>query len=295
MKPIVLYCKSYRTDLNRVIRLTQSIKYFNVDNIPFYISVPECDLDLFRKNICNQIANIISDDDIISASPNITQERVNRTPGNIAQQIVKSEFWRLNLSYTYLCVDSDSFFIRPFSATDFLSPDGTPYTMLDEGHELLNDAIQNKKINILLDFYKEAEQLQKIFGREGRHYSFGPFPVVWHRDVWQSLDTEFLKPQGLSFADAIEIAPIESRWYGESLLAYKRIKLLPCQPLFKVYHYAWQYDKDRRAGVSHNDLSKLYCGVIFQSSWERNIDWPSEGGNYLSKLGRKFKRYIGKI
>jgi hypothetical protein len=99
----------------------------------------------------------------------------------------------------------------------------------------------------------------------------------------------------MNLADAILQAPIESRWYGEALLAYGAIPLLPCQALFKVYHYAWQYDRDRRDGVTSLDLAQFYCGEIKQSNWEREMDWPREGGNNFSRLGRRLRRYLGRI
>lgn len=47
----------------------------------------------------------------------------------------------------------------------------------------------------------------------------------------------------MSLLDAILLAPLELRWYGEARLRYQAIPLMPCQPLFKVYHCAWQLDK----------------------------------------------------
>ena len=216
-------------------------------------------------------------------------------PGSMSQQVVKSEFWRLGHSISYVCLDSDAIFIRPFSAADFVAPDGVPYTVLDEAHELLDDAIRHRHERVLQAFVREAELVQGIFGRKGRRYSFGPFPLVWHRAVWESLDINFLQPKNLSFADAIELAPIESRWYGEALLAYKEIPLLPCQAIFKVYHYAWQLDRDRRNSVSDEILKEIYVGVIYQSAWERELDWPAEGGNMASHLGRRIRRKLGRI
>lgn len=85
----------------------------------------------------------------------------------------------------------------------------------------------------------------------------------------------------MSLLDAILLAPLESRWYGEALLRYQAIPLMPCQPLFKVYHYAWQLDQ-------------LYSGVIYQSAWEREMDWPREGGNWSSRLARRLRRRLGR-
>jgi len=295
MKPLALYCKSYSTDLRRVVRLAQSIRQFNVERLPFYVSVLQAELPLFRDHLGGLDVELMADEDILRASPRIDAAKVAGMPGSVAQQVVKSEFWRLNLSTACVCLDSDALFIRPFGQADFMSPDGTPYTMLDEAHDLLEDALRQKRQRVVDAFQPEADLVQQLFGRLGRRYSFGPFPVVWHRDVWQSLDERYLQPRGMSFADAITQAPIESRWYGEALLAYQAVPLLPCQALFKVYHYAWQFDQDRRHGISTEQLVRLYCGVIYQSSWERELDWPHEGGNSLSRLGRRLRRRLGRI
>jgi hypothetical protein len=295
MSQLALYCKSYSTDLRRVLRLMASIGRFNSSQIPVYISVPEADLALFREHLRGSQAHLLSDESILQASPRIDAAQVARMNGAIAQQVVKSEFWRLGLSQAYVCLDSDAVFIRPFDAQDFLASDGYPYTVLDEAHELLEGALQHGRGRIVDAFISEAGQVQQKFGRQGRRYSFGPFPLVWHRAVWESLDQRYLQPRGISFADAIAEAPIESRWYGEALLAYQAIPLHPCQALFKVYHYAWQLDKETHLGITQTQLSPLYCGVIYQSAWERELDWPMEGGNRLSRWGRKIRRLLGRI
>jgi len=295
MKPFALFCKSYRVDVRRVVRLAQSVQRFNQEQLPFYVSVPQTDFALFREQLGGLPVELLTDDEIVQASPRIDKAQLARMAGSVSQQVVKSEFWRLNLSTAFLCLDSDAVFIRPFGVADFLTPDGTPYTMIDEAHDLLEAAIHRGRERVAYAFAAEATQVQNLMGRVGRRYSFGPFPLVWHRAVWESLDTQFLQPQGISLADAIGKAPIESRWYGEALLAYQAVPLMPCQALFKVYHYAWQFDQDRRAGVGAEQLASLYLGVIYQSAWERDMDWPSEGGNALSRLGRSLRRKLGRI
>jgi len=295
MTPLVLYCKSYRTDLRRVLRLAESIRTHNVEQIPFYVSVPRQDLALFRDQLAGHTLELLADEDILQAAQPGVAEQVARMPGYLAQQVVKSEFWRLGHAQAYVCIDSDAFFIRPIRRNDFIAADGGPYTMMDEAHDLLEGALQHKRQRILDGFVHEADLVQGLFGRQGRRYSFGPFPLVWHRDVWQSLDARYLLPRAMTLADAIEQAPIESRWYGEALLAWQAVPLRPCQALFKVYHYAWQYDRDLRIGVTPAKLAQLYCGVIHQSAWERELDWPQEGGNMLSRLGRRLRRKLGRI
>lgn len=43
MEKPVLFCKTYRNDLYRVVNLIDSVKTHNCDKIPLYISVPACD------------------------------------------------------------------------------------------------------------------------------------------------------------------------------------------------------------------------------------------------------------
>jgi len=295
MLPLTLYCKSYSTDLRRLVRLALSIQQFNTEKIPFYVSVPGAELALFRTHLTGADVHLLADEDILDVSPRIDAAKVYAMPGNLSQQIIKSEFWRLGLSHAYVCLDSDAVFIRSFGQDDFMTADGTPYTMMDEAHDLLEDAMRHKRERVIHAFHREAAHVQQLFGRAGRRYSFGPFPVVWHRKVWQSLDDQYLQPRGMSFADAIAQAPIESRWYGEALLAWKAVPLLPCQALFKVYHYAWQFDQDRRRGIQNEQLSQSYCGVIYQSAWERDMDWPNEGGDFGSRLSRRLRRMLGRI
>jgi hypothetical protein len=220
---------------------------------------------------------------------------LDQLPGNITQQIVKSEFWRLGISDAYLCLDSDSLFIRPFSMLDYMHPNGTPYFVMSEAQSFMDQALSLRKTNVINNFYRESALFQQIFQREGKAYSFGPMPIVWHRAVWESLENQYLKPRGMNFVDAIMQAPLESRWYGEALLKYKAIEMVTAEPFFKVYHYAWQLDADRRRGVGAAELAQLYSGVIYQSSWERGMDWPQEGGSVWSRWGRRIKRKLGRI
>lgn len=295
MSELVLYCKSYRTDLRRLVRLATSVQKFNQEGLAFHVSVPASDLTLFRQHLDERSVVLHADEEILKASPEFGTNTLIGMPGGLSQQVVKSEFWRLGLAPCYLCLDSDAFFIRPFGKADFLAPDGTPYTVIDEGHEILEDALREGKPHVLDAYHAEARKVQDLLGRPGRTYNFGPLPVVWHAKVWASLYERYLLPRAITLADAILQAPSEVRWYGEALLHYKAIRLEPCQSFFKVYHYAWQFDRDERVGMNHSDLSRLYSGVINQSAWEREMDWPREGGSLKSRIARRLRRRLGRI
>ena len=76
-------------------------------NIPIYISVPEKDLDLFNsKNL--EKTHLIKDETICEVDTS--------KPGWIQQQIVKANFWNTGICKNYLCIDSDSYFIKPFKS-----------------------------------------------------------------------------------------------------------------------------------------------------------------------------------
>jgi hypothetical protein len=294
MKPFVLYCKSYSVDVKRVARLAETIQKFNVDRLPFYVSAPEKDIPLFREYLANSDVELIADESIIESNPNMDPIRLATLPGKLSQQIIKSEFWRLGLCKAYLCLDSDCAFIRPFQTAEFITSDGTPYTIIDEGRDILFPALSQRKQQIQENFLRESKAVQHEFGRVGKVYNFGPNSPVWDRRVWQSLDEEMLKPKKLSLLDLIVKTPVEMRWYGEALLRYHAIELLPSQPFMKMYHYAWQLKKDQRDGIGIEQLSNLYCGVVYQSAWEREMDWPREGGNWPSRLARRLRRRLGR-
>ena len=99
MHKIVLYCKSYDKDVYRAKTLLDSIIKFNIDNIPFYISVPKKDIELFRNILGNEHYILLDDESIDSENS-----------GWIGQQIIKSQFWKLGLCKNYICIDSDCSF-----------------------------------------------------------------------------------------------------------------------------------------------------------------------------------------
>ena len=259
MHKIVLYCKSYRNDLDRVVALLASITKHNKDNIPFYISVPRHDLNTFEATLKDGFIKIIPDDEI---DPNCE--------GWIGQQIVKSQFWKLGLCENYVCLDSDSEFVRDFYISDFMFDENTPYTICHEHRELFEWADRN---NLGFDPYqsylRDRHTIKNLFQNPTQvTHDFGPSPVIWSRKVWESLEENYIKPSGLTFSQLIQHTGSEFTWYGEWLLRSRAIPLIPRGPLFKVYHYQQQYVEDRMKDISLDQLKKYYMGIILQSNWK---------------------------
>ena len=92
MSDVSIFCKSYRNDLERAVAMAESVRRFNRDSLPFYISVPRGDLDLFRSRIGSEGVTWLVDEDIISANPATALNTYQALPGFIFQQVVKAEF-----------------------------------------------------------------------------------------------------------------------------------------------------------------------------------------------------------
>jgi hypothetical protein len=211
-------------------------------------------------------------------------------PGSLSQQIVKSEFWRLGLTENYLCLDSDCLFIRPFTAADFLSVDGTPYTVLHQNKELFQIATNRGHHKVERDLRAEADRVQSLFGRVGPRYYCAPAPFIWSAMVWQSLDQEYLRPKGITLWDAVTPEYPETLIYGEALLKYRAIPVLAIEPLFRTYHYEWQYFLMRRLGETEVKVAQHYLGIIYQSAWESHSQLGKSDKSFLSRLVRQIKR-----
>lgn len=291
MTPIVvLFCKSYRDDVLRAQKLARSVEQFNRDRLPFYMCVPERDLDLFREKCPEPGINWVTDEDIVKSNSRLNLEEIRALPGGLAQQVVKSEFWRLGTSENYLCLDSDCYFIRDFGADSFVSSDGTPYTVMHESRELVHFAEIAGLPKIAQNRDRECADIMGLFGRDGRCWDFGPIPVVWNARVWRDLDQKYLQPHGQTLIDAIRRHPGELRWYGEALLAYKSIPLNPIEPMFRCYHYEEQYYFWKRAGETEEQLARHFLGVCLQSNWDKRLDL--EKRFRYSKLRRAVRRMI---
>jgi hypothetical protein len=86
-----LYCKSYSADLRRVVRLAQSVERFNNELIPFYVSVPREDVQLFKEHLSSFQVEILDDQSIIACTAYANSPVLKHLPGHLSQQIVKSE------------------------------------------------------------------------------------------------------------------------------------------------------------------------------------------------------------
>lgn len=293
MKDLVLYCKSYRNDFLRLKRLLSSIQQFNADQIPFYISTPKVDRDSLIAILGEDVGYVwVADEDIVAANPRTDIEKYLVMPGGLSQAIVKSEFWRLEICENYLCLDSDCVFIRPFNKQDFLFSESVPFTVLHQNKEYFQLAMNRGQEKVVKNLRAEARRVQALFGRDGPEFYCAPAPFIWSARVWGSLDKEYLQPHGITLWDLVSPEYPETLIYGEALLKYQAIPVVAVEPLFKVYHYDWQYFLMRRLGETEEKLADNYLGVLYQSNWESNLHFGEESKSWPSRALRSLKRFF---
>jgi len=293
LKDLILYCKSYRRDFLRLKRLLESIQKYNVDQIPFYISTPQ---DQFAElqNILGSSEGYhwVSDESIIAANPRVAPGIEKTRTGSLAQQVIKSEFWRLGVSENYVCLDSDCVFLKEFSRKHFIATDGNPYTVIYQNKEFFQLAIDRNHPKVEENLRLEGDRVKALFNRDGPNYYCPCPPFIWSTKVWRSLDEQFLNPKGKTFWDVCTPEHPETLLYLEALLNFKAIPLHPIEQLFRIYYYDWQFYLLRRLGESEDKLTKNYLGVIYQSNWDSDLDLGSSEKSFLSRSNRKLKRFF---
>ena len=292
MHNFCLIVKSYYNDLNRAKRLVKSIQQFNVDNLPLYLIVPQTDLDSFKKMLGTESLVFITDDEILEKTMALSKAQKIELPPVTMQQVVKSEFWRLELAENFLIIDSDSYFIKDFSIKDFMFNDSTPYTIMNEGRHQLDWAARAGNERFMRDYHELRERALILFGRKGPHFDFAPTPMICSSKVWQAMYDKVAKPKEESFYDQIVQFPCETQLYGEFLLHDQTIPIIPREPLFKVWGFEDQWKEGISLGETDEVLAKNYLGVIDQSYWSRSLDAYSKYQKKKIKWKRRIRRWI---
>jgi len=295
----VLLCKSYRGDVLRVKRLLESLAGHNPERLPVVLAVPEADMAVFREIVAGHTTLLVSDEDIVRSHPQAAERdllaRYRATPGYRLQQVVKADAWRLLGCESWLCIDSDTVFLRDISRADFLTPAGHPYTLMHQSRELMQLALNRGHADMLTHFREESARMKAMFGRTGPDLDFGPTPALWSARVWADLHEHMLAPRGWTLWDAIDHIPTEIRWYGEALLAYRSIPLDAIEPLFRVYHHEWQFFALQRQGETPQTLAAQFLGAVYQSNWEFELDAAGtrSAASRLSRYLKRWRRRLG--
>ncbi|MEY4749921.1 MAG: hypothetical protein RIQ60_2135 [Pseudomonadota bacterium] len=292
MNDFAIVCKTYRADVRRFARLCSSLERNNPVQFPLVAIVPESDMPIFEPLVRNHRFQLITDESVVAAHPRAVREhlleRYRRTAGYLSQQVVKSEVWRVLGCRNYLCVDADTYFIRPLQSSDFMSAKGDLYSVIGQDKDTFALAYAQLHGEFWEQFARDGAAVRELFERDGPLYSFGPLPVLWSAEVWRRLDEEWLQVRGWTLWDAIDKHPHEAHWYGEFLLHSRAIPLVPIGPLARCYHHQWMQKCWRNLGESDESLASVYIAVVSQSNWDEELDVQPRR-SVLSRWARRIK------
>lgn len=261
---IILFCKSYHRDVDRAKILFDSIKKHNKHDIPFYISIPKKDLELFQSKLGTEGWNAIFDEDLTSL--------INHQ-SHFTQQLFKMEFYKTKIAKYFFLADSDMYFIKDFYKTDFVTEDGIPYMTMHECKDLMELSWIIKGGNVLIEWFNaERKPIMELFGRYGKPYDYSGTANLYVSDTFEGLYKNYCVPNNLTFLDLLNYKASENTWYGEYML-FSGTKFYPCAPMFKTFHYPEQYTLSKELGITEEMLSENYLGITMQSNWDAPLKY----------------------
>jgi len=270
---LALLLKSYAGDADFAERLLASFARHNPTGLHLYCVVPPADLPLFEPFAGEHVTVL---DEAPFARHLVHEPVAGLRPGYVNQEIVKLAFHELGLAENYFCVDSDAVFIRDIFESDFIAPDGNPYTVLVEDNDLKAEPAYYRQY-----WVGREPQLRRIADLVGYRD-----PVlrtchghqVFSSTVLASFVADFLTPREWDYRDAIAEAPYEFSWYNLWLQATNPIPIHQREPLVKVFHHESQHLEAILRGITETDLARGYLAVVVNSSFARNLaSSPSAG------------------
>jgi hypothetical protein len=274
MHNLVIFTPSYINDLDRLEILKASVDKFNADKIPFFIVVPQKDLEIIRDRIVTgkerYELNFITDEEVL-------RSQGEQKDGWKKQQVKKLAFWELGICNFYAIIDSDIYFIQNFHVSDFMRDESTPYLSMFEVHET-----QDKSF------------VKNYFNRTGKNYSFVCPGQVFSRFVLDDMKKNFLVGKDLCWNDLINLCPWEYQWYGEYYLKCRIHELLPTTRLVKSFWIQLHYIAERVRGYTEEDfINDGYIAVLMQNRWVKGTIYKPVKWAFLIKHIRKVvKRFI---
>ncbi len=251
--PMVLFCKTYKKNLNRLKILKISIDKYNKDKIPFYIVCPKSIVTNVKQMINSEIAyypiTVLAEEEFLQDS--------KCSKGWLNQQIVKLRFYKANIAEFYLAIDDDSYFIKDFHISDFMYDEKTPYIVCHQGKDarLINCKFGNS------DMFPKEHAIKLFFKRKGLNYRFLTSPIMFSSKVCKELDEKY------NVETLIKLISCEASWHGEYLLAHNTIPFRLSEPFFKAFVYEKMYRLySKQLNICLEDIKQNYLGVVIQNN-----------------------------
>jgi hypothetical protein len=282
MHDFAMLLKSYGADSELADRLLKSFNTFNSERINLYIVVPESDVNRFERWSSETIEVL---PESLLAQHLVDSEVHGIRPGYINQEIIKLSFWELGLAHAYFCIDSDAEFIRPFTVSDFMFDERTPFSVLVEDKDL--KAEPGYFAQHWQGRERSIRRIQDLVGLQDPRLLTCHGHQVFSSKVLCSLREDFMASRGWSYRDLLEESPYEFSWYNMWLQKSQMIDIRACEPLVKTFHNENQFLASRLENQTSADLARSYVAVVvnsnFANSWE-GLDSRSEASTALASL-----------
>ena len=279
MSSFAILLKSYSGDLEYARRLIASFTAHNPDGLMMFCVVPEADVKQFEE-LASEHVRVMSEQPL--AHHFVDAPLFGLRTGYINQEIVKLSFHELGLADAYFCVDSDAVFIRDLHESDFIAPDGIPYTVLVEDKDLMVEP------RYWREYWQPREQhlrrIAELVGLDDPVIRTCHGHQVFSRRVLASFRDEFLAPRGWDYRDALAKAPYEFSWYNLYLQAHPVIPIHQREPLVKVFHHEGQHLEVILRGVTEADLARAYLAVVVNANFQRELQTRAAGGSKPEQL-----------
>ncbi|MDA8291044.1 MAG: DUF6492 family protein [Actinomycetota bacterium] len=260
-RDLAIFVKTYAPDRALVARLLASAERFNRDAVPIVVAVPDEERSSFARIGERPGVRIVAESQL--GAPVVTAKVREFDVGYIQQQVVKLCVHRLGLARNYFVLDSDSFFIRPFSVSDFLDGEGRPFTVLVQDKDLATlpgyagfATIRDPLVTVIADY----------LGLPAQPRSTSHNNTVLSSAVLSSFES-WREARGLSLVDLMEIAPLEYSWYNFYLQRHHPELVVPVEPLVRMIHTRAEFRSLVRQGVTVETLARSYIGVCINSGW----------------------------
>lgn len=285
MHDIVLFCKTHLKEIDRFELLLESVLEYNVDKIPFYVSVPKSDYESFKKY--NRNINLVTDESY--AGKYFTNSKYwGLSQGYLNQEICKLAFWELNACHNYFCVDSDAYFIKKFYRNDFIYSKKIPYSVL----------IMDKDLNIE-PFYRgfgewREKMIRKIFKflnyDDSRFLTCHGMQII-NTQVMKDFKS-YLEKKKLTYKQLLKYSPYEFTWYNVWLQKSKVIPVIAIEPIFKTFHSKYEYLISRFKLIREADISRKYLGIVMNSNWSKNMIYSYKDPDKFLKIINLFIKWV---
>lgn len=300
LEPYALLCKSFRGDLNRLKILVSSVEEHMVGEIPFIIMCPSDDVQLFSEELPSWV-EIQNESEIAQFSTN------SRLGVWREQQLIKLMFGVQGRFEKYYILDSDSYFLRPFTAESIfgsdnrvpfvVSPNYYRYRSNDGFTHSLSLATTAKPTGFPVervayrsaDFFKIDRELidsseharrkpsevggliGKAFGRtDAIPLFFMPTPIVWSSAIVIDF-WNYLRSEDLTFSDLLKYSPWEALWYANWAMQRHRSSLVTREPDFLHFESDEEVHAARRLGVTERTLSINFLGVTLAARHQNDL------------------------